>query len=640
MNLRGEGIMGRRRIQQVLTAAGIAVLAVGCPEESAPSVDTSVVASAPQRGVPSGPTQERAQRSVSEQPAIDSTYENNDPAPTGLETYIAPDEIMWVPPVDSPMSYLSVRDPSGAVAQYEFAGGEFPYMNVGGLSDGLYVYEVKASPPLDNASIAAMNEIADDPDLRESMAQQLVDSGYVSDDPIAQSGSFTVASGAILPGDSLSKAALATSDQDVPSATKDQVILDDLIVDGSACIGMDCVNGESFGFDTIRLKENNLRIRFVDTSSTSSFPSRDWQLTANDSSNGGANKFSIDDIDGGRTPFTIEAGAPSHSLYVDDNGRLGLGTSTPVVDIHVKDGNTPTLRLEQDGSSGFTPQTWDVAGNEANFFIRDATNGSTLPFRIFPGAPSNALNIEASTGDVGLGTTSPDAKLDVIGGGVYIRPTDDGMAPLAELDVTSTMTTIARFESDKVDADLEIESTAADGSPKIRLVSPQITWTFGTRAGAGPFVFSTGPSLGANVAMRFNQVTLEVTVPNNLDVQGTFTNSSDKNLKDAIEPVDTGEVLQQVIDMPISTWNFKKEDESIRHLGPMAQDFMTAFGLGKDERKIAAIDADGVSLAAIQGLNAKLIAEIDKKDVMIAEQANALNALANRLTALEQKFQE
>ncbi|MCH8961536.1 MAG: hypothetical protein IH820_09490, partial [Bacteroidetes bacterium] len=183
---------------------------------------------------------------------------------------------------------------------------------------------------------------------------------------------------------------------------RDQVILDDLIVDGSACIGFDCVNGESFGFDTIRIKENNLRIRAQDTSSTASFPSNDWQITFNDSSNGGANKFSIDDITGGRTPFTIEASAPSNSLYVDDGGRLGLGTSTPVVDVHIKSGNTPTLRLEQDGSSGFTPQTWDVAGNETNFFIRDVTNGSTLPFRIFPGAPSNALTIEAGGGDIAL----------------------------------------------------------------------------------------------------------------------------------------------------------------------------------------------------------------------------------------------
>jgi hypothetical protein len=196
------------------------------------------------------------------------------------------------------------------------------------------------------------------------------------------------------------------------SLLADQVFLDDIIVDGSACIGFDCVNGESFGFDTIRIKENNLRIKAIDTSSSSSFPTNDWQITFNDSANGGANKFSIDDIDGGRTPFTIEAGAPSHSLYVDDSGRLGLGTSTPVVDAHVKSGNTPTMRLEQDGSSGFSSQTWDIAGNEANFFIRDASNGSTLPFRIIPGANSNALLIN-SDNKIGMGTNAPDAALHV-----------------------------------------------------------------------------------------------------------------------------------------------------------------------------------------------------------------------------------
>ena len=205
-------------------------------------------------------------------------------------------------------------------------------------------------------------------------------------------------------------------DSDNPSELKDQVILDDLIVDGSIGVGMDAVNGEAFGFDTIRLKENNLRIKFQDTSNSASFPTNDWQITANDSSNGGANKFSIDDIDGGRTPFTILAGAPSHSLFVHNTGRLGLGTSTPVVELHMVDGDSPTMRLQQDGSSGFTPQTWDVAGNETNFFIRDATNGSTLPFRIMASAPKDAFVI-AADGDIGIGTASPTegAQLDVIG---------------------------------------------------------------------------------------------------------------------------------------------------------------------------------------------------------------------------------
>jgi hypothetical protein len=196
------------------------------------------------------------------------------------------------------------------------------------------------------------------------------------------------------------------------NAHADFVINDDLIVDGSACIGFDCVNGEVFSFDTIRLKENNLRIKFDDTSVAASFPRNDWQLTANDSANGGASKFSIDDITNSRTPFTVEANAPSHSLYVDDGGRVGLGTSTPSLELHIIDGDTPAMRLQQDGSSGFAPQTWDVAGNETNFFVRDVTNGSALPLRIRPGAPSSSIFIDVD-GDVGLGTSSPDADLEI-----------------------------------------------------------------------------------------------------------------------------------------------------------------------------------------------------------------------------------
>ncbi len=194
----------------------------------------------------------------------------------------------------------------------------------------------------------------------------------------------------------------------------DQVILDDAIIDGSGCFGQDCVNGEVFSFDTLRLKENNLRIHFQDTSNSASFPTNDWRIAINDSSNGGGNYFSIDDVDGGRSPFRIEAGAPSFSLYVEDYGRIGLGTSTPAVELHIVDGNTPAVRLDQDGSSGWPAQAWDVGGNEESFFIRDVTNDNTLPFRIKPGAKSNFLAIGPG-GNVGIGTEEPEKALHVVG---------------------------------------------------------------------------------------------------------------------------------------------------------------------------------------------------------------------------------
>lgn len=192
----------------------------------------------------------------------------------------------------------------------------------------------------------------------------------------------------------------------------DQVIADDLIVIGSECVGADCVNNENFGFDTLRLKENNLRIHFEDTSNTGSFPSNDWRIVANDSINGGDNYLALEDSTAGRIPFKLESAAPANALLIDSDGDVGFGTATPVVDLHAVDGNTPTLRLDQDGSNGFSPQIWDLAGNEANFFIRDVTNGSALPFRINPGAPTSSLQIEAG-GNVGVGIANSAAALHI-----------------------------------------------------------------------------------------------------------------------------------------------------------------------------------------------------------------------------------
>ena len=75
----------------------------------------------------------------------------------------------------------------------------------------------------------------------------------------------------------------------------DHVILDDCIIDGSMAVGLDAVNGENFGFDTLRLKENNLRFHFDDTSTAASFPRNDWRLIANDSANGGDSYLGIED---------------------------------------------------------------------------------------------------------------------------------------------------------------------------------------------------------------------------------------------------------------------------------------------------------------------------------------------------------
>lgn len=77
---------------------------------------------------------------------------------------------------------------------------------------------------------------------------------------------------------------------------------------------------------------------------------------------------------------------------------------------------------------------------------------------------------------------------------------------------------------------------------------------------------------------------------------------SDRTLKDNIHGVDTKKTLEKLSQLPISRWNYKAQNSQIQHIGPMAQDFYNAFGLGEDDKHISTVDVDGVALAAIQGL--------------------------------------
>jgi hypothetical protein len=112
---------------------------------------------------------------------------------------------------------------------------------------------------------------------------------------------------------------------------------------------------------------------------------------------------------------------------------------------------------------------------------------------------------------------------------------------------------------------------------------------------------------------------------------GDWTNASDRDAKANVTPVNEGEVLTRLGEIPITTWNYKSQDPSIRHIGPMAQDFYAAFGVGEDDRHISTLDADGVALAAIQGLY-QLVQEQEAQIAALQQQNADLEA---RLAALE-----
>ncbi|SFE41356.1 hypothetical protein [Roseivivax sediminis] len=271
------------------------------------------------------------------------------------------------------------------------------------------------------------------------------------------------------------------------AASAQNVINQDTTIRNSLCVGTDCANTESYGSDTFRLKENNLRINFVDTSNSGSFPARDWRIVANDQSNGGDDYLAFEDADAGRQPFRVQGNAPANALRVNSNGNVGFGTASPVLELHVADGDSPGLRLEQDASSGFAAQSWDIAGNETNFFVRDVTNGSTLPFRIQPSAPSNALYV-ASDGEIGMGTTTPGGALHVNAGGNH--------------------------------ADLLLQQTTNNTTWTIRNNEDTGRLTFSAGA-TTPFKFS--PTAAENLFRVGITADNEVDVNGNLDVSGTVT---------------------------------------------------------------------------------------------------------------------
>ena len=93
-----------------------------------------------------------------------------------------------------------------------------------------------------------------------------------------------------------------------------------------------------------------------------------------------------------------------------------------------------------------------------------------------------------------------------------------------------------------------------------------------------------------------------------------------------------GGVLDRLAETPIQTWNYRAEDPSIRHMGPVAQDFHAAFGVGEGDRHISTVDADGVALAAIQGLHSL----VREKDAQVASQQQQINSLESRVETLEQ----
>lgn len=208
-------------------------------------------------------------------------------------------------------------------------------------------------------------------------------------------------------------------------------------------------------------------------------------------------------------------------------------------------------------------------------------------------------------GRVGIGTSTPGAALDVRGS-VNIQ-----------------------------------NGVALDGADKPMITRAWDPFTDGPNAGLGrwglfmePFNLVLGiPQIegrGLEIA-KYNDrgvrsALFTIDQQGNVVIAGDLSQLSDRNRKEELESVAPREILEKVAMLPISLWNYTEDADGVQHIGPMAQDFYAAFGLGRSDKQISALDADGVALSAIQGLYEL----IEEKDSRIA-------ALEKRLLKLEKQ---
>jgi hypothetical protein len=272
------------------------------------------------------------------------------------------------------------------------------------------------------------------------------------------------------------------------------------------------------------------------------------------------------------------------------NGNLGVGTTNPLTVFHAVDTGDAQISIQSADTNGhrWALQSSGVSGSialDGSFQIVDRTLNKP---RLYIG----------TNGNVGVGTTVSQVPLTIRATGSAIE----------WLTLTSTNDT-ARWQLNEFGGGLNFaQSSVTDG---------RLFLANNGNAGVG----TINPTNKLHVAGGISAT--------------AFVNTSDRNAKENFQPVTPRDVLDKVATLPIMTWNYKQMRDG-RHMGPTAQDFHAAFGLGGSDKTITTVDPDGVALAAIQGLNDKFEVGSRKSDDRIRRLETENAELKKRLEKLEQ----
>ena len=169
----------------------------------------------------------------------------------------------------------------------------------------------------------------------------------------------------------------------------------------------------------------------------------------------------------------------------------------------------------------------------------------------------------------------------------------------------------------------------------------------GADVGSGDLTNATAIGHGA-VVDASNKVRIGNNSVTVIEGQVAYTFSSDRNKKENFQPVDGEEVLRKIRQFNLTSWNYIGQDaKTLRHYGPMAQDFYEAFGhdtIGTvgTPKTINSGDMAGIMMIAIKALateNVQLKSAVAKQEAVNAEQRKRLEALTARFEEQDKKIQ-
>ena len=290
-----------------------------------------------------------------------------------------------------------------------------------------------------------------------------------------------------------------------------------------------------------------------------------------------------------------ETGSDNTACGMSALGELGIFAAGGVNNIAL--GSEAGLNFQRNESSNIDIGNAGVAGD--NNIIRIGSS------------QTNAF----IAGNVGIGTVNPPQRLLQVGDSSV--PGSQGMIRLGSKTPNGG--------GEERSWDIGVPQTGNNGSG----MGYSFVIVDATRGTNAQFLVQYGTG---NVGIGTNNPTHLLQVANAYCDGNTWSPASDRNLKSGFAPLDARAVLAKVAALPITRWHYNN-DETTPHVGPMAQDFYSAFGVGADDRHISDVDEGGVALAAIQGLNQKLNekdAEIQTLKQSVAELKAMVEKLAGK----------